>query len=736
MGSDTVSARVAVGRAAVDCLCCHRHGVSIPTAHPGRSPPKLRHMDTFDLADWPVDADSGVRLLGESLPYADGAENALLEIMRVAEDRSTGSDELTTWITDWPTRYHLSTQRANLLAPLNVRPGMRVLDVGAGTGAATRYMAEQGAQVLALEGSLDRARVAAARCRGLDNVTVAAGSLGDLPAHHTFDLVLCIGVLEYALARVGGEHESADDFVAMLRQHVEPHGTVAVAIENQIGLKFLLGYPEDHLAKPWEGVEGYQGKPGVRTYSTRTLRMLLEHGGLGHQEWLYPYPDYKLPKTILHRAAFEQPDAGTLVDQLVGTPIKEFNYQRTLLCDDRGAHRTFLEAGLGDEVANSFLVLASPSPDADPLVTPGVLAWHYGNPRLRRWRRAKLVVADEAGRRVETLAAGDPAERARGWLRQEPGGTQPFVSGRTLEQQVLDACAREDLDAVGRILGRWRAAIDDEVRTVDQAPAATHPFLTGDTRRVLPERYLDCNLDNFLEDDQGRVTFFDSEWHASDPVDADLVRLRGLWYLANTLMSSGAVLPWPTETTVDEITHELWRAALPDFELTEPLFAALREADARFQHLVTDRDVDAVRERMVRRGARTRESSAVPRELPFTRLRAQARGAKTLKKDLAAAQRQVATLRARVRGTDQQLRRLTRHTAALQRQVRDLLGSRRWRLGKQLGDAYDRAVPGRGVTDEEERLVRHLEEGEALLADLRAERSAAKAGGGATKGDG
>ena len=135
--------------------------------------------------------------LGEPVPYLDGSEAELLTVMTAAADRDTGSDELAAAVHDWPTRYHLSRSRANLLRPLRIEPGMRVLDVGAGTGAIARHLGEQGAEVLALEGSLSRARVAAARCHDLGNVRVAVGQPHDV-RERDFDLVCCIGVLEYS----------------------------------------------------------------------------------------------------------------------------------------------------------------------------------------------------------------------------------------------------------------------------------------------------------------------------------------------------------------------------------------------------------------------------------------------------------------------------------------------------------------------------------------------------------
>ena len=106
-----------------------------------------------------------IRYLGQSLGYLDGAEDRVLEVLSQAEDRSPVSDELAAHIVDWPTRYHFSRHRANLLRPFAIGAAMRVLEIGAGTGSLSRFLGETGAEVVSLEGSPARAHATAAGCR-------------------------------------------------------------------------------------------------------------------------------------------------------------------------------------------------------------------------------------------------------------------------------------------------------------------------------------------------------------------------------------------------------------------------------------------------------------------------------------------------------------------------------------------------------------------------------------------
>ncbi|MEZ5741555.1 MAG: hypothetical protein R3E68_20430 [Burkholderiaceae bacterium] len=161
------------------------------------------------------DADTGVwRKPGfTGISYSDGdeVETRIGAAIDACGDRRVLSGQLRRHCIDWPSRYHLSAVRANLLRPFEPslsQAGAEVLEIGAGCGAITRYLGECGARVLALEGSLRRASIARRRTAGLNNVTVLAEDFNRFDTAQRFDVTL-IGVLEYATLFVGSEHPSA-----------------------------------------------------------------------------------------------------------------------------------------------------------------------------------------------------------------------------------------------------------------------------------------------------------------------------------------------------------------------------------------------------------------------------------------------------------------------------------------------------------------------------------------------
>jgi len=155
-------------------------------------------------------SDEGIwatsQIYSKPFTYSDGqrAEAKLAEILRSVADLCSDSMELEQRIDDFHTRYHLSSQRANLLRPfLALFEGKRVLEVGAGCGALTRFLGETAAEVWALDGSWDRAQMCRARCRDLPNVSVLCADICDVEAVSPFDVIILVGVLEYSHLYLG-----------------------------------------------------------------------------------------------------------------------------------------------------------------------------------------------------------------------------------------------------------------------------------------------------------------------------------------------------------------------------------------------------------------------------------------------------------------------------------------------------------------------------------------------------
>lgn len=562
---------------------------------------------------------ASIRFLGANRDYADGAEDEVLAALNEVADRSDGSDELFGHAVDWATTYHFSPRRSNLLRPFEINEDHRILEIGAGTGALTRYLGERGAEVVALEGDSLRAQSIARRCSDLTNVEVVCGSLSDYRDPTGFDLVIVVGVLEYAGPASSDDHDQLE-FLRHAAALMRPDGALVLAMENQIGLKYLLGYSEDHLNEPWAGIEGYPGRPAVCTVPRARLRSLLEDSGLPAQRLYYPYPDYKLPRTILAEQAFDHPVGKEIVDQLVGRPIQDLANPPTRFCDDRAVHRVFLEAGLGPEVANSFLVVAARQDAAlEHLTDDTVIAWHFSSNRLKGWRRSQVVRRSDGELRLTAAPTHPDASKAETtWLEHDPGKDDEFVLGLTLEQKALEFSRNHDLDGLTAVLRQWMGILAEQKTSQRTTGDGEWPFSPRPGRDSLPPEYLDASLSNFV-DSGDDVVFVDREWRVGSRVDGLLTRLRAMWYLALELVVSGISHPFRPDTSVNDLAIRL--GELAGLEFDERLIEDFIADEARVQETVTGTPAQRVETDLRALGSTTRSEKELASTLPVAQIR-------------------------------------------------------------------------------------------------------------------
>ena len=340
--------------------------------------------------------------------YRDGGEETVLLLVEQATDLSSTSDELISSAVDWPTRYHLDPSRANIVRGLSFPDNARVLEIGAGCGAVTRYLGEVAGSVDALEPVPSRAAVARARTRDLPNVEVFVGELSDLPPVAGYDVIVVVGVLEY----VGGG--TADlgpylDFLRGIQTRLVDGGTLVLAIENKLGVKYLVGAPEDHTNRTYDSLEGYPYGSHARTFSRSELQELFAAAGLTSSS--HPvFPDYKMTRVVF--GDLPEPTR-SLYYRVPQFPSPDWLTARPKQADERRLWRTLVDARLEADFGNSFLVLAGNGKPSElwPSDTAGVF---YSVGRRREFSAETIMkTAGDTVRFHRAGLAGGPVPQSR-----------------------------------------------------------------------------------------------------------------------------------------------------------------------------------------------------------------------------------------------------------------------------------------------------------------------------------
>lgn len=312
---------------------------------------------------------------------------------RAAGFRDTSSEELRSLITEmesgrhwrevvaeryatskpWLYRIITDESRTRFFDTVIPRSTGLALDIGSGWGQTARPLAAS-RPVVALEPVAERLAFIQAAARQ-DNIhaQIAYIEADYLETEFTtqFDLICTIGVLEW----VGAFQDQFDprqrqqDFLTKTHRELSSTGSLVIGIENRLGLKYLLGCPDDHIGVPhiasmpapvaierWAAASGQPLRSF--TYSPAELQTLLFEAGYQQVDFFAAFPDYKLPAVIL--------PLETVNDWLkTHTPPSEHNgYDGMPLDDNLQAalithYRALAVQGVAHQYAPSFFVRAS-----------------------------------------------------------------------------------------------------------------------------------------------------------------------------------------------------------------------------------------------------------------------------------------------------------------------------------------------------------------------------------------
>jgi GT2 family glycosyltransferase/SAM-dependent methyltransferase len=485
----------------------------------------------FKQYQWDSDFRLYRRNSSREFAYSDGIEieQRLLAIVSSAADRSTFSTELAEAITDWPSEYHLSRMRSNLLRGLGIKQGDTVLEFGCGGGAITRFLGELGAQVTAVEGSLLRARVTAQRCADLPNVTVVADDLLELEIAQRFDWVLMVGVLEYAPLFCGGPDPTAV-YLRKARDFTGTEGRLVIAIENKLGLKYLNGCAEDHVGVPFVGVQGLYQDRGPVTFGKHELSSKLNSAGYSQLSYYYPFPDYKLPNVIISHSALNDPQFDA-ADLLARCQARDYMGGRYRSFDEALVFSQLQSNKLLADLSNSFLVVCScfTKTSEDP-----ALARAFATNRIPSFASQTTFTRYSDGIYVQKTPVFEGIARNKvgptGATFTNLVGDSPYYQGRQMQWRLLLARARgADLGQIVLELRPWfDFLLHNSSRSRQSCSSPSEPDYNLASFEVTGD-FLDCTPFNIIAAAETLV-LFDKEWAVDSPIPLGWVVVRGAIY--------------------------------------------------------------------------------------------------------------------------------------------------------------------------------------------------------------
>ena len=478
---------------------------------------------SFTRMGYHIDPDSAVWVTKDykGFAYSDGDEQEkyIFDAIRTARDVSCSSDELPAKIKDWPSEYHLSPVRSNLMAPFRIKQGTRVLELGCGMGAITRCLGETGAEVIAIEGSMQRAAIARERCRDLNNVQVVCDNFKDFRTDEKFDIVTLIGVMEYSPKYIGGS-DPIGACLAIAKNLLKPEGAVIIAIENRLGLKYWNNCAEDHTGGMFDSIHDTYPPSTVATFGYQELKQVLATAGFVSVDFLFPFPDYKLPSVILQEESLGQKEISfaSIIGQhfsrdYSGEPYRHFS--------ERLAWHTVEKNGLIPHFSNSFLCVCTLCSDARPLVSEDWLVKIYNSSRSACYRTETTIYRDQAANAIqvnkERIYPDLPMHQGPLTFNQDI--EKNYIRGTLLSDEIQKAILRHE--TLGEFFQKMKEYKDVVISMSTRLKPEIRPG-------YCPGEFIDCTPFNLIRSGNSTLRYIDNEWITKGDLPLHFVLLRGI----------------------------------------------------------------------------------------------------------------------------------------------------------------------------------------------------------------
>jgi len=480
--------------------------------------------DIRELIDNKIELNkSSVWVLENKKPfrYSEGcaAESYLNKAFSSAHDISSNSYELEEWIKDWSSEYHLSRKRSQLLRGFNFDKSKKVLEVGCGCGAITRFLGETFNSVVAVDGSLARAKLARMRTKDMENVSIICAPFQEIRFKEHFDIIFCVGVFEYSNMFV--DDPAPFDFILKyFHEMLAPDGVIVIAIENQFGLKYFSSSREDHNDIMFDGLEGYPRYGNKeRTFGFVELNDLIKKY-FNSIDFYFPYPDYKIPSCVLSERFFSKVKAAELVG---GFPSNSYLCNQKPLYDERLVLFELDKNRMLPFFSNSFLLVAGKNNETPVKLKSLGLIYSYN--RLEKFQSITSFIEQDDG---SVLVAKTPANA------QDKVESSPIT---------LHKCQCTWVDELS-LHAQIRRRVKERDITIGELFAPCKPWLAAlkslssnkDGIHLLDGKYIDCIwVNSFISN--GECKFIDHEWQWHENIGLNVILIRSIYDFLNDVSS-------------------------------------------------------------------------------------------------------------------------------------------------------------------------------------------------------
>lgn len=161
-----------------------------------------------------------------------------------------------------------------------------------------------------------------------------------------YDVVIMYDLYDFCISNKQSVRDCLDKLLSIKKNN----GTLLLALENKLGMKYFAGCQEEQRGGYYIGIEDYSKWDNtIQPLSKKELEDIIMEFKNVSCKFYYPYPDYKYPTMIYTDDCL--PKEGEL-----SRNTRNVDMDRYVMFDEARAFDSVIKAGLFPEFSNSYLI--------------------------------------------------------------------------------------------------------------------------------------------------------------------------------------------------------------------------------------------------------------------------------------------------------------------------------------------------------------------------------------------
>lgn len=244
---------------------------------------------------------------------------------------------------------HISDLRHNILKWYPFKKECSILEIGAGMGAITGLFCSVAKKVVAVEKKQSRAEIIKTRFISCTHLTVINDNIFNVELDFKFDYVIIGDTFVYAKKYLKAEN-AQQTLIEKAKEFLKEDGTILLATENKLGLKYFSGAVENYSHRFFSGLNDFNDYNIIRTFTKSEILNISKACGLKHIKFYYPYPDNIFTLEIYTDDCINTREFGAAL------PDKDLETERFHFFNEQRMFSILQKENVVTTFANSFLV--------------------------------------------------------------------------------------------------------------------------------------------------------------------------------------------------------------------------------------------------------------------------------------------------------------------------------------------------------------------------------------------